>query len=121
MVRDTQYKMGVDAVVSDFEVGSLVQPAGTRMLLPLQVQAGVEEAAHQDEDSRGPDSIRHATWQARRDRHPSSRGAPRSYSLEVGFPFVFMKLVAGMEASRHVESEVKPEQWAPFFDNYLTG
>ena len=121
IMRDTQYKMGVDAVVTDFEVALFSTIA---LFFPAAVIIGCffhfkQALKRQLTKMRIPeDQIKYAMRPGKLDEIVA---LPPTELHEVGFSYVYGKLMDGMEASPYVESEVKPEQWAPFFDTYLSG
>ncbi|EJK49300.1 hypothetical protein THAOC_31845 [Thalassiosira oceanica] len=121
IMRDTQYKMGVDAVVTDFEVALFSTIA---LFFPAAVIIGCffhfkQALKRQLTKMRIPeDQIKYAMRPGKLDEIVA---LPPTELHDVGFSYVYGKLMDGMEASPYVESEVKPEQWAPFFDTYLSG
>ncbi|EJK60761.1 hypothetical protein THAOC_18833 [Thalassiosira oceanica] len=119
--RDTQFKMGLDAIVTDFEVALF---STLSLFFPTAIIIGCffhfKQALKRRLEKLGvpEDQIHYAMRPGKLD---TVVALPPNELLEVGFPYTFSTLLEDMERSSSVESDVNPEQWAPFFDNYMTG
>ena len=116
ILRDTQYKMGVKAIVTDFEVALFSTLA---LFFPDAIIIGCffhfKQALKRQLGKMGipEDQIHEAMRPGNLDELVA---LPPTELMEVGIPFIFQKLMETLEASPYVKSEVKPDQWAPFFN-----